>query len=95
MPERELVHQTQRRAAKNRNLAAGLQPTTSAQLAGLPAARRICTDTSGNEDMRKASTGMLEQGLKRRPLLQTSSPLKPRTGNSHWDWYSPMHVCTQ
>jgi hypothetical protein len=26
--------------------------------------------------MRKASTVLLEQGLKRRPLLQTSSPLK-------------------
>jgi len=28
--------------------------------------------------MSKASTGMLEQGTQRRPLLQTSSPLNPK-----------------
>ena len=28
--------------------------------------------------MRKASTKMLEQGIQRHPLLQTSSPLKPK-----------------
>src|SRR5947199_3203779 len=35
MPERQLVHQSQGRATKNRILAAGLQPTTSAQFVGL------------------------------------------------------------
>ncbi len=79
------VHQPQRRKAKNRNLAARLQLPTPTQFVGLLAARRICTDMSGDEGMRKANTEML---VKRRPLLQTSSPLKPKTGNSHWDWYS-------
>src|SRR5438034_2038204 len=114
MPERQLVHQSERRTTQDRNLAAGLQPAASAQFVGLLAARRVCTDTSGDERIRKTSTWLLEQGtqtrllrnsnklsyvavrwfadrkilwflqfkfefrnsLKRRPLLQTSSPLK-------------------
>ena len=47
---------------KNRNLAARLQPASPAQFAGLLAARRICTNSSGDEGMRKASTVLLEQG---------------------------------
>src|SRR5207249_2666765 len=73
---------------QDRILAAGLQPTTSAQFVGLLAARRVCTDTSGDERMRKTSTWLLEQGT------QTPSPApdliaaETRTENSHWDWYS-------
>src|SRR5213594_3017443 len=76
MPERQLVHQSERRTTQDRNLAAGLQPAASAQFVGLLAARRVCTDTSGDERMRKTSTWLLSRELKRRPLLQTSSPLK-------------------
>ncbi len=68
MPECELVHQSEGRTTKDRNLATGLQPTTSAQFVALLAARRICTDRSGDEVMRKASTELLEQGT------QTPSP---------------------
>ena len=39
--------------------------------------------------MRKLLQGCWSRGLKRRPLLQTSSPLKPKTReDSHQDWYS-------
>src|SRR6266567_7796050 len=90
MLERELVHQSKRRTTKDRNLAAGLQPTTSAQFVELPVAGRVCTDSSGDEGMRKASTALLEQGT------QTPSPApdlipavtKTSTENLHWDWYS-------
>ena len=68
MSECELVHQSERRTAKDRNLAAGLQRTTSTQFVELLAARRVCTDSSGDAGMRKASTGLLEQGT------QTPSP---------------------
>src|SRR5438552_13748420 len=90
MPERELVHQSERRTTKDRNLAAGLQRTTSAQFVELLAAGRVCTDSSGDEGMRKASTALLEQGT------QTPSPApelipavtKTSTENLHWDWYT-------
>src|SRR6266404_4011960 len=90
MPERELVHQSERRTTKDRNLAAGLQPTTSTQFVELLGARRVCTDSSADEGMRKASTALLEQGT------QTPSPApdlipavtKTSTENLHWDWYS-------
>src|SRR5260370_30418898 len=68
MLERELVHQSECRTTKDRNLAAGLQPTTSTQFVELLGARRVCTDSSGDEGMRKASTALLEQGT------QTPSP---------------------
>lgn len=40
--------------------------------------------------MRGVLQGCRSRGLKRRPLLQTSSPLKPKNqlGNSHRGWYS-------
>src|ERR1700730_16563133 len=90
MLERELVHEFERRTTKNRNLATGLQRTTSPQFVELLAARRVCTDTSGDEGMRTASTRLLEQGT------QTPSPApdlipaetKTSTENSHWDWHS-------
>src|SRR5437867_9161557 len=68
MPERQLVHQSERRTTQDRNLAAGLQPAASAQFVGLLAARRVCTDTSGDERMRKTSTWLLEQGTQTRLL---------------------------
>ena len=61
MLERELVYQSQRCTEIDRNLAAGLQRTTPAQLVELLAARRVCTDASGDAGMRKAGTEMLEQ----------------------------------
>jgi hypothetical protein len=63
MPECELVHEPERRTTQNRQLATGLQRTTSSQFVELLAARRIRTDASGDVDMRKASTGMLEPGI--------------------------------
>src|SRR5713101_1642662 len=68
MLERQLVHQFEGRTTKTRILSARLQPSTSAQFVGLLAAGRICTETSGDAGMRKASTGLLEQGT------QTPSP---------------------
>ena len=90
MPECELVHQSAGRTTKDPKLAARLQPTTSAQFVALLAARRICTDSTGDEGMRKASTELLEQGT------QTSSPApdlipaetKKSTEDSHCDWYN-------
>src|SRR6266705_1664382 len=61
MFKRQLVHQSPRRAPKNRRVATRLQPTTPAQLVGLLAARRVCTHTSGDPDMRRASTWRLEK----------------------------------
>ena len=68
VPKRELVHESQRCTAKDRNLAAGLQRTTSTQFVELLAARRVCTDSNGDAGMRKASTRLPEQGT------QTPSP---------------------
>src|SRR5205823_9372051 len=36
---------------------------------------RVCTNTSGDAGMKKAVQGCWSRRLKRRPLLQTSSPL--------------------
>src|SRR5439155_2792742 len=92
MPERQLVHQSERRTTQDRNLAAGLQPTTSAQFVGLLAARRVCTDTSGDERMRKTSTWLLEQGTQKPDPAPNPIPPRTRTENSHWDLYSePGH----
>src|SRR5436190_24099209 len=73
---------------QDRILAAGLQPTTSAQFVGLLAARRVCTDTSGEERMRKTSTWLLEQGTQTPSPAPDLIPAETRTENSHWDWYS-------
>src|SRR5947199_10571999 len=88
MPERQLVHQSERRTTQDRNLAAGLQPAASAQFVGLLAARRVCTDTSGDERMRKTSTWLLEQGTQTPSPAPDLIPAETRTENSHWDWYS-------
>src|SRR6266702_8936387 len=91
MFKRQLVHQSPRRAPKNRRVATRLQPTTPAQLVGLLAARRVCTHTSGDPRMRRASTWRLEKET------QTPSPSpdlipaehnnKTLTGNSRANWY--------
>src|SRR6266568_4361294 len=91
MLKRQLVHQSPRRAPKNRRVATRLQPTTSAQLVGLLAARRVCTHTSGDPRMRRASTWRLEKET------QTPSPSpdlipaehnnKTLRGNSRANWY--------
>src|SRR2546422_6542318 len=88
MPERQLVHESERRTTQDRNLAAGLQPAASAQFAELPIARRVCTDTSGDERMRKTSTWLLEQGTQTPSPAPDLIPAETRTENSHWDWYS-------
>src|SRR2546430_7980633 len=89
MPECELVHQSERRTAKDRNLAAGLQRTTSAQFVELLAARRVCQD-SGDDGMRKASTRLLEQGIQAPSPAPDLIPAETKTSteNLHWDWYS-------
>src|SRR5438094_6229195 len=68
MSERELVHQSERCKTKDRSLAARLQSAASTQFAGLRAAGRVCTNTSGDAGMKKASTRLLEQET------QTPSP---------------------
>src|SRR5215469_3045440 len=68
MLECQLVHELERCPEKDRRLAARLQPATSAQLVELFAASRVCTSAVGDAGMRKAITGMPEQGT------QTPSP---------------------
>src|SRR5881392_2056414 len=75
MSERELVHQSKRRKTKDRSLAARLQSAASTQFAGLRAAGRVCTNTSGDAGMKKASTRLLEQETQTPSPLQNSSPL--------------------
>src|SRR5215472_9729837 len=76
MPERQLVHEFERCAAKDRNLAAGLQPTTTAQFVELSAACGVCQDSSGDAGMsgRFKERGC-EAGAQTPPLLRASSPL--------------------
>src|SRR5579871_6203705 len=81
MLECELFHEPARRKKKNRELAARLQSATPAQLTGLRTALRICAEESGDAGMRGFLQGCRSRGLKRRPLLQTSSPLKPKIGS--------------
>src|SRR6266700_5147438 len=88
MLERELVHQSKRRTTKDRNLAAGLQPTTSAQFVELPVTGRVCTDSSGDEAMSKASTALLEQGIQTPSPAPDLIPAETSTEDLHWDWYS-------
>src|SRR6185503_12736017 len=54
MSERELVHEFEGCAAKDRKLAAGLQPATTSQFVELSAASRVCQDTSGDAGMRES-----------------------------------------
>src|SRR6478609_1738213 len=68
MLKRQLVHQSPRRATKNRGVATRLQPGAPTQFARVLVACSLCTNTSGDDGMRKASTWMLEKGT------QTPSP---------------------
>src|SRR2546428_2585993 len=94
MPERQLVHQSERRTTQDRNLAAGLQPAASAQFVGLLAARRVCTDTSGDERMRKTSTWLAEEGTPTPPPSPDLHPAEKPTENTHWVWYSASRPFT-
>src|SRR2546430_16571914 len=85
MPERQLVHESERRTTQDRNLAAGLQPAASAQFAELHIACRVCTDTSGDERMRKTSTWLLEQGSQTTFPAPCLIPTETRTENLHLD----------
>jgi|SRR5580692_4725173 hypothetical protein len=80
------------RAAKSKPGGKITTPTTPAQFAGLLAARRICTDRSGDEGMRKASTVLLEQGTQAPSpapdLIPAENEQQNLTGNSHSDWYN-------
>src|SRR5215472_3486843 len=77
MSQCQLVHEPQRRKKKNRELAPRLQSATPAQFIELLVTLRIRTYESGDARMRGFLQGCRSRGLKRRPLLQTSSPLKP------------------
>jgi len=70
---------------------ARLQPTTSARFVELLATRRICTNSNGDEDIRKTSTELLEQGTQApSPAPDLIPPETKSTEDSHWDWYSKM-----
>src|SRR6185437_10063755 len=88
MSECQLVYQSEGCTAQNRNLAAGLQPATSAQFAGLLATRRVCSNTSGDAGMRKASTVLLEQGTQTPSPAPDLIPAERLTENLHRNWYS-------
>src|SRR6266446_5506929 len=63
MLKRQLVHESQRRATKNRGVATRLQPGAATQFVRLLVACSLCTYTSGDGGMRKASAWMLEKGI--------------------------------
>src|SRR4029077_11518464 len=65
--ERELVHQSQRFTAKDRNLAAGLQQTTPTKFVELLAAGRVSQDSGGDDGMRNASTRLAAKGGQKHP----------------------------
>src|SRR5438067_6390650 len=80
-----------------RSLAARLQSAASTQFAGLRAAGRVCTNTSGDAGMKKASTRLLEQETQTPSPAPDLIPAESSTENLHWDWYSkrghfnPLH----
>src|SRR5438093_8750635 len=71
-----------------RSLAARLQSAASTQFAGLRAAGRVCTNTSGDAGMKKASTRLLEQETQTPSPAADLIPAESSTENLHWDWYS-------
>src|SRR5438445_13422733 len=73
---------------KDRSLAARLQSAASTQFAGLRAAGRVCTNTSGDAGMKKASTRLLEQETQTPSPAPDLIPAESSTENLHWDWYS-------
>src|SRR5205807_2648912 len=60
----------------------------STQFAGLRAAGRVCTNTSGDAGMKKASTRLLEQETQTPSPAPDLIPAESSTENLHWDWYS-------
>src|SRR5881392_353003 len=61
----------------------------SGQRAGvLRAAGRVCTNTSGDAGMKKASTRLLEQETQTPSPAPDLIPAESSTENLHWDWYS-------
>src|SRR6266446_6267639 len=99
MLKRQLVHQSPRRAPKNRRVATRLQPTTTAQLVELLAAHRVCTHTSGDPRMRRASTWMLEKRTQTPSsspdLISAENERLNLIGNAHSDWHhKPGHIKT-
>src|SRR5205823_13629525 len=53
-----------------------------------PVAGRVCTDSSGDEGMRKASTALLEQGIETPSPAPDLIPAETSIENLHWHWYS-------
>src|SRR5437870_6149539 len=85
-------------------LAARLQSAACTQFAGLRAAGRVCTNTSGDAGMKKASTRLLEQETQTPSPAPDLIPAESSTENLHWDWYSkrghftcpsPLPACRQ
>src|SRR5580693_8344693 len=87
MLKRQLVHQSQRRAAKDRRVATRLQSAAPTQFARVLVACSLCTNTSGDDGMRKASTGMLEKGTQTPSPSPDLIPAETSTENLHWDWH--------
>src|SRR5438309_2628668 len=57
-------------------------------LASVGAAGRVCTNTSGDAGMKKASTRLLEQETQTPSPAPDLIPAESSTENLHWDWYS-------
>src|SRR6266853_4360794 len=83
MLKRQLVHESQRRATKNRGVATRLQSAAPTQFVRLLVACSICTNMSGDDGMRKASPWMLEKGIQPSPspdlIPAETTKLLPRT----------------
>src|SRR5438105_9246372 len=88
MPDSELLPRSRRCKTTDRSLAARLQSAASTQFAGLRAAGRVCTNTSGDAGMKKASTRLLEQETQTPSPAPDLIPAESSTENLHWDWYS-------
>src|SRR6266480_4866380 len=50
--------------------------------------QRVCTNTSGDAGMKKASTRLLEQETQTPSPAPDLIPAESSTENLHWDWYS-------
>src|SRR5882724_7625118 len=89
MLKRQLVHESQRRATKNRGVATRLQPGAATQFVRLLVACSLCTYTSGDGGMRKASAWMLEKGIHTpspSPDLIPAGNNKTLAENLHGNW---------
>src|SRR6266436_6829937 len=89
MLKRQLVHESQRRATKNRGVATRLQPGAATQFVRLLVACSLCTYTSGDGGMRKASAWLLEKGIHTpspSPDLIPAGNNKTLAENLHGNW---------